>query len=369
MLKAIDGFDHYASAADLGQRSGNLQWTPQDGFLSGSPGVVTIESPGLTGTGKCVRVTGHFSIDDSAQITASLDASRATQIIGFRCLIDSTPTTVSMAVDFIDTIANAPQIRLLFNPTFGNVSVYRNPSSLSNGTLLGTSDNNLFAHDVANFFEIKATIGDSVGEVIVQNNGVAVYTLSNVDTKQTANASFGAVTFRPWDVPFVGYAGFSIDDFYYCDTTAGASSYPTDTFLGDVGIVTLFVVGNDSVAWSPLTGQNWQMVDEPAFGGDASYNSSATPGDEDRFNFETLPAAVLQAIAVQITGAYRKDDVGGRTLKQGLKSGSTESYGATRALPNDYAYFSDVYEADPDGSVDWTVAAVNALKGACNLVS
>lgn len=132
-----------------------------------------------------------------------------------------------------------------------------------------------------------------------------------------------------------------------------------------------------STGTQPITGaatilpafQNWQQVDERQMDGDLTMNFSATPGQEDRFNFMALQSTLDFMVGVQPVGAYRKDDAGPRVIKNVLKSASTEVLGSTFSVPDSYQFRGDIFPVDPNTGASWTIAAINALKAGYNLVS
>lgn len=337
-LKVFDGFDHYGTGTDFLARSGFLQWQGGNiSFVTGRNGNGKAAQPGPPFNG----LTGVFSARNSAAgIGMAIDMAGGSTIISL-----------------VDSLAGAAQVTVLFNEANFSIQVYR---GVQTGTLLFTSNNNVWSQEVWNYVEVWITVSSTVGTVLVKVNGETLVNLTGQNTQNTANTTFDTLS----------YTGNTIDDFYYADTTTGPGSFPCNAPLGDVRVFTAFPIGNSSVTWTPLANTNWQEVSEVAMDGDTSYNFTTTAGDEDLLNFSALANTVNKILGVQVTGAYRKDDATMRTVKQALKSGATEQYGTTNSLPDTtYAYFTDLWTLDPNTSASWTLAGVNGIAAGYNLVS
>jgi len=103
--------------------------------------------------------------------------------------------------------------------------------------------------------------------------------------------------------------------------------------------------------------------------GDDSYNFSSTPGATDRFTFDALPSTITYVLAVQVVGAYRKDDAGTRIIQQVIGSASSEVLGAAFAIPQSYVYCYDMFTLDPSTGSSWQVSAVNGLHAGYSIAS
>lgn len=338
-LKGYDGFDHYSAAADFFAKDGFIQYSLP--AVSANP---TFVSPGRTGDGKYANLSG---------LVVTFGQRVASAGVGFGTIGGTTWS-------FVDSIAAQTQVSVQFNSSNYTIVVKR-----GDGTQLYLSPNNVWGADVWNFIEIWLVVDSSAGSVRVDVNGQTLVNLTGINTQHSSNAWWDqlSVPGLPVNLPF--------DDLYYCDSTSGAGTYPCNAPLGDMHVFTKFAVGNSSVQWTPLANANWQEVSEVAMDSDTSYNSTTTAGNEDLLNFGALEATISKIIAVQVTGAYRKDDAGSRVIKQALKSGTTEVYGVDFSLPtNQYAYWTDApWVVDPNTSVSWTLSGVNAVSAGYNLVS
>jgi hypothetical protein len=363
-LQIWDGYDHYNDESDFLARSGFLQYgvggqsTIQ--FVTGRNGVqraVTWNKAGLSYTG--------FNYVFQQRV--------ASAFVGFA--LNLAQGLAPVTFEFYDSIGARNQCTFMFrfdNYSFGLfkgnaeiAGVEVNGDGGGPGTPLYLSGNNAFTPASWFFVEIWPTIDSSAGSFEVRFNNIVVANVTGVDTQVTSNAW--------WDIMYVSGAsgeGVVIDDFYYGDTTTGAGIHPAESPIGDCHVATLFAVGNNSVQWTPLTGTNWQEVSEISMDSDTSYNYSPTVGQEDLLNFGALPSGTVVVFGVQLTGAYRKDDSGGRQIKQAVKSGSTEVYGPDHALGEElYVYFTDQWILDPNTDLNWTVSGVNAMAAGYNVAA
>lgn len=370
-LKVWEGFDHYNATADFLARSGFLQWqTP----TSIHPVISFVAGRNSSALACKVNYSGFHSAGQAPDVSlrAVFGARNVEAYFGQALLIPSGtlgPAT-SLWLYLQDTVAGTTQLAVYFNGNNYSVQIFRGTST---GTSIALSPNNVWAGDVFNFVEVHAKIDPSSGVLDVRINGVSVFggPVTGLNTQASANAWFDAADYYPFAVANGATGAFvEIDDFYYADTTTGPGTFPGNTFLGDARVATLFATGNGSVQWTPLTATNWQEIDDVAMDSDASYNHSATAGQEDTFTFTPLGGTITVIYGVQVTIAGRKDDGGSRVIKAATKSGATEVYGANHSLPdNNYAYFSDIWILDPDTSANWTLSGVNGATFGYNLVS
>jgi hypothetical protein len=353
-VKVWDGFDHYKQTADLQSRSGFLQYGVVQGILS--------FVPGFNG-GNAVSIT---ALNANQALPAIFSQRVASAFIGNRVNFQG---NYGCIFEFFDSVSATVQVSVQFNMNNFSIQIYRGDPTF--GTLLFTTGNNVWSPNATSFIEIWPVIDPSTGSVNVWLNGVNVASITGVNTRNSANTWWDTLIWCPIKPASVaGSCTIVVDDLYYGDTTTGPGAHPCNTPLGDCGTYTVFPVGNDSVQFAPLASTNWQEVSEVAMDSDTTYNFDSTVGHEDRFNMGTLPATIALIYGVQVTGAYRKDDAGARSIKQGLKSGSTETYGSTYALgESNYVYYTDPWILDPNTSANWTLVAFNAAKAAYNVAA
>ena len=365
--KVFEGFDHYNVQADFLARSGWLQWQ----WIGGGSAPTLSFPTGRNSLGKCLEWSVGSAGVSTDRINAVFADRNAEAFIGHASKMPPQGTSpIGMWVFFYDTTVPAVQLSVHFNEVNYSVSVYRGDGFVGGATLLGTSANNVWTNTVWQFLEYHLKVATSGGSFEVRINNNVVLTITGVNTQASANAWFDSMAFATSPNAIAYNAVNFIDDFYYNDTTTGPGLVPANSYLGDASVATLFAIGNDSVAWTPLAGANWQEISEVAMDSDTSYNSTSTVGNEDRFNFAALSSALNTAFAVQVTGAYRKDDGGTRTIQQSVTSGGTETYGSSHNIPDtNYAYFTDLFVLNPTTGLNWTLTDINAIKGAYKLTA
>lgn len=352
-LIAYEGFDHYATAASdlLSRRGGGLQWNTENCVFS---------SPGRNNSGTAVKIAQNNSLQ------GALSTALQSGYFGFGMLIETADANPSFQIGDLHGPGSITQVTFTLNIARAGIDIYRE------GVLIAATINNSFTLNVWNFVEVFIAIGNASGAIKININGQTVLNATGLDTQASPNAWWESMTFIGSAPPFLGgtsYTTMQIDDLYIADTTVGEGAFPFNNFAGDVKVVTLHTIGDAGTqGWTPLALTNWQEVSDVHSDGDASYNSTATAGAKDLFNFQPLDSTISVVLAVQVIGNYRKDDAGTRLLANRLVSGGTEVAGATASLPTNYVYVSDLYVVDPNGSVPWSVPAVNALQAGYTLL-
>lgn len=208
------------------------------------------------------------------------------------------------------------------------------------------------------YYELRVVISDMVGEVEVRVDGNTYLSGTLLDTR---NGGATVDTIRFGDRG--NFDGTQIlDDIYICD---GTGSAPTNTFLGDVKVESIFPSGNGNS--SVLVGSdgnsidNYLLVDESAPNSDTDYVESSTVGDKDTYAYGNLTATLGTVYGVQVLPWAKKTDAGARKIASIARLSGTEVDSADKTLFTDYSYYLDVREAKPGGGV-WTITDVNAAE-------
>ena len=164
-----------------------------------------------------------------------------------------------------------------------------------------------------------------------------------------------------------------IDDIYICDTTG---SFNND-FLGDIYVETLLPDGaGNSSGWTPLSGSNYQNVDEQAVDDDTTYVSTNTATTTDTYTYSNL-AVNTTVNAVQTVAVARFDDGGPHSIAHVARPGGTDNIGTTQAMPfyvnggsgGSYLDYFEPWDVNPDTAAAWTAAQVNASEFGIRLIS
>lgn len=226
-------------------------------------------------------------------------------------------------------------------------------------TVLGTTAADLIQANVWHYIEMEIVISDTVGEVRVYLDNNLVLTLSAQDTNN-AVTTINTVGF------FAGASGFShqcdYDDMYIIDAA---------TRLGERRIDLILPTSDSSVAWVKNTGaSNFAAVDDlPTVNSDTDYVQGSVVGDLDLYGFGDLVSNPATINAIRIVGYARKTDVGVREIALPIKSSGTQQDGTTFTILGTYNHYTRTINLDPNGSVAWTTAAVNALTAGVKVIT
>lgn len=253
----------------------------------------------------------------------------------------------------IGTVTHAASGQITWMPSRGSATTEAG-TSLTTGTW--------------HWVEIKITLGttSSNGACVIRVNGATVINATSQDTNVTGNgASYFEITGGGSTTPNEAY----FDDFVIMDSTGSVMN----DFIGD-SVITVQTPNADggTVDWAASAGSDYECVDEsPASAnGDTDYISSSTTGQESRFNLTNLSGTPTTIHAVQVRYKARKTASGQRTVRGLINSNANESVGNTQGLTTAYVWkHGDIFELDPDGSVAWDVASVNALQAGVEVVS
>lgn len=228
----------------------------------------------------------------------------------------------------------------------------------STGTLLGSTANGVLSVGNWVWFQIKLVIHASAGSVEIRDaSGNVLLSLSGLNTRNGGTSGVcDNILVGPDNT--ISYSAYC-DDLHVWDSTGAICN----TFTTETRIDVLFPsAAGDVTQFTPSTPPNWECVNEnPA--STVDYVSNATAGNQDLYQFTDLPHTPVNIYSVQRSALASKDDAGARSLKLLAKSGSAVNTGSAVALNfGSWARQYDVLEADPNTSVAWTPAGVNAAQ-------
>ena len=287
----------------------------------------------------------------NAGVAKTLDG-QATWYTGFWVKLASIPSGERTLLSFYGT-DGTKHVTFAVEST-GLIMAYRGNAGAA---LLATSTF-AFTAGVGVYLEFKATISDTVGEVVLKVNGSTDATLntSSLDTRNGGAAATAAQIelFSGTDQTF----NIDIDDWYINDATGGVD----DTFWGDVRIIAKSVDGaGNSAQFTPSTGSNWQNVDDATPDGDTTYNESSTVNHID--SMTTAALGVTGTVkGVNLLVYARKTDAGVGTLAPLWRISGTDYPGTGVALPTDYAYVSQLYRVSPATSSAFTTSEIDGAE-------
>jgi hypothetical protein len=252
-----------------------------------------------------------------------------------------------------------PQVSLTRGAS-GEIVVYR---GLTAGSPLATSATNVLPAAAWSYVEVKTTINNSTGSVVVRVNGVQVVNVTGVDTQEEPSLATA-------DMVRLGQASIGLtavgnawDDVYICNTTGTVNN----DFLGELTVDHLRPGADDTAQWLGSDGNstnNYDLVDEAGTAVTTDYVASSTVGQRDLYTpVASTKAATSPVLGVVVCAVAMKTDAGTRTVKLDVKEGSggTVRQGTEQGLPTTFGELRQVFERKGDGS-QFTVADVNALR-------
>jgi hypothetical protein len=230
----------------------------------------------------------------------------------------------------------------------GTLQVFRGDTVT--GTSLGTSTLTL-AINTWYYIELKVTVNDATGEVVVKVDETTFINLTGVDTRNAGNASADGFQFA------AGLRNNYYDDCYADDAQFQGSCrvYPVVPSADGNSSVMLGSDGNSLL--------NYQLVDEIPPNLDTDYVASSVTGDKDTYGMSNLPGGVLGPVrAVQAHAFARKTDVAVRAIRNVIRSGGVDYEGVDKTLTTSYAYYSHMWETDPATAAAWLPTGVDAFE-------
>lgn len=339
-LLFIDGWDHYATA-DITKK-----WNT---ILTGDQAPSISASAARTGT-QGFRSGVVSNAQEAQRVTVTVaPATPASGVMGFAFRPSGNGNSNSRVMSVID--AGTEQFNVQGNSD-GTLSVERSSTTL--GTTSAAVPLNQWT-----FIEVKWTINDTTGSVQIRFNGDTVLSLSNVDTKNTSNATWGTVSIGGAAVSLGAPATtWDYDDLYLCDL--GGST--NNDFLGDVRVDAHYPNANgNSSNWTRSTGSDqYATIDELLQNGDSDYNSTGAISTTDTLNFPNLINAGSAIHAVQVCCCGRKEDAGGGSLAAIVRhSGTDYEHGTPQGLATTYTIHRFLYPTNPGTSAAWTESGFN----------
>lgn len=347
MLQWADTFNRYGGNAAL--MLNGLPYAAVSGSL--------VTDPDVTATGKVLALPASVITIDNFR-TVYPKGVAATMGCACRLWLDKLPGGLPLAGFgwVITDIANAEQLGLRIETT-GVLSVYRGHIGTSGtGTLLGSTAAPVIAPNAWNHIEFKYTVNTATGAFALRVNGVAVLTLTGVNTQSTANANSAQINFMNTSAGAVNPATAYLKDFILWDTTG---AYNKD-FLGTVSVLDIDATSDTLLTWTPSTGANgWSILDNNPPLDDAAYISAATPLSN-TFGMGDLPADVTSVRGLVLVNRSRKIDGGDGNTQMGVISGASTALGVDRPITTAYTYWFDIVETDPATALPFTPPAFNA---------
>ena len=269
------------------------------------------------------------------------------------------------ATTILDVYGSGTQHLTLCTKSDGALEVRRGTAS---GTVLATSSAGVYdAADATTprHFELKYGIDNTNGyiEVRLKKDGDASHTVvipmtTGLDTQNDTSANVG---FVQWYNSWASTGGFfRVGDFYLLADT-GVNHF--SDYLGAAYCLERRPNSDSSVQFTRSSGaSNWSLVDEGVADG-ADYVHSATPGHRDKYGHSGGISDNVRVLAAMVEVTAYKESADDGAITPLIESGSTVALGNELSLaPTTWTYYRSKFVKNPDGDVDWTPAAINAVK-------
>lgn len=151
-----------------------------------------------------------------------------------------------------------------------------------------------------------------------------------------------------------------VDDVvWYNDVSSGLklSDYP----LTPMRIDTQRPSANVSVQFTPSAGTNWSNVNKSTFTA-TPYNSDAVSTERDLFEYTNMTITPLTIKTVVLTTVMQNSGTGAISANPVCISNAVTSVGTTVNLTAPYVNYQQEYQKNPDGTVAWVKATIDAAQ-------
>lgn len=333
-LRFMDGFKHYATGDMV------LKW--------GAADYAGVSVTGGPTSGGFAWWTGN----GNKRLAKSLTDSDF-WVVGVRHLWsgDWTPVLLSRGGDFIHTISYGTGVQVQLEATAdGRLAVYSAFGVATTATPVLTAL-------AWRYIEMKVLISSTVGTVDVRVDGEDVLNLTNVNTNPVGVGLANTVGLGDGGLGHTyGWNAPRYTDYYACDGLGATNK----DFLGDIEVQTLFpsAPGNNA-QWSPLSGANWENVDDGTPDYDSSYVYASLDGAIDTYVYTDLTAVSGVIHGVQHNIFARKVSSGTVHVKPVSRPNAADFDGPSAALSNSYQSILSVEETNPETGIGWTISDVN----------
>lgn len=337
----LESFDYYAStSATIGLLS---KWSNQSG--GGGPAIIA----GRFG-GQALRMTDGTGATSNIRRVYSTPHSDFS--IGFAFRFNSGPTAFGNGPILRLESAAVSQMSVYLDGNGGSGTIVRVYRGLGTTQLIA-SPAGQFTQSAWGFLQVFGKIDQTVGWVELWINGIFIARFDG-DTAALAGTTMDGIILACVDHSGSGNA-MDFDDLYVADdfVNYGQCRFECPRPVADTA----------QKQFVPSTvGTNFDDVDDVTFV-ITDYVDGTNVNDHDLYELGDLSTNPLVIHAVKPITCMAKTDAGNRQGATVLDSAGTQSTGAGLVLSNDpFIYEGPALLLNPNGSVAWTKATVDALK-------
>jgi hypothetical protein len=327
----VDSFDNVGSISNLGTK---------------------YPAPGSWGSGSWSATGGRRSSGGVSMLNNQINTKVLSSASGTTCISGFAWLPPDIGTDQLFSIYDNDGVEhvRITTTSSGTIRAWRGAEA----TLLGESAANVFNPAWGFMYvEVKATIDDSAGIVVVRINESIVLNLSSADTRNAGLASWNRVALH-------GRTTTWFDDWYVLDGS-GASN---NDFLGDCRADPHMPNANGANSGStPSTGTDrYATVDETSPNSDTDYNTITNVGDKDTLSIANQVNAGKAIYGVVAHAFAKKTDAGAGDHCIVVRQDGVDYDGASSGANTSYGYYANhVMSTAPDGTA-WTETKFNAIE-------
>lgn len=323
-LILIEGFDHVSSEAELLKKP----YISYAYFNDVGSSYKRFDGQGVKFSGNYEGVI--FTIPDTGTLWMGGAVKFASGSFGYSSIYE--------LIDFKNS-AGSQQCHLHAGPS-GELIFVRHSS-----TQIATSATGVLTIGNWHYIELYLKVHDTAGEVIVKVNGSEVINATALDTQGQTAGNVNQIT---------------ISICYDCVTYWDDVYFNDSEFMGDIKVVTKLPNANGTYSdFTPLSGSNYENVDEVTPDDDTTYNTANEVGQKESF---TVPTTGIdgEIKGVQYGTYTRKSGTKTAKVKNLARVGGSDYLGDEETLGLDYAYQTTLLENNPDTTNPWTLGELGS---------
>jgi hypothetical protein len=279
--------------------------------------------------------------------TPAFSAADTTYVVG--CGL-RTSTSTSSLINILTFYRGATVgIRLEYQPSSGEITVYNNAASLGTTTGAGIVSTGWY------YVEVKVVDAET-GSVTLRVDGETVLSLTGVDTRAGGTVGYDRCRFdlSTSQVPYL-----RLDDLYILN---GAGSTCND-FLGDCQIRAIWPTSDGDLSqWSTSSGSDhYALVDDNPCNSDTDYVSAASTLSN-LYGYGTA-SDLGRVKGIQINSCAKElAEASVPAMKNLIKYGETVYDSSVPVITTGYTVLYSIHQVNPATSGSWSVSEINTAQ-------
>lgn len=332
MLRDRESWDTYSALGQLFQSD------------PGAFGAVSLVTGRITG--RALEISGGVGGDFARYYSRPLSGNFTEGYHGFSYRLNSAGGIGATRVFAMSGPSGSAQMGL-------RVNADRSISICRDTTALATTPSPVLVPLAWHRIELFVVQDDAAGQYALRVDGSTVIPLvTGADTRNGADTTFTRVTWGN-----LQGVNTTVDDYTFNDSTGSVNN----SWLGDLCIETLRPNADVSINWTRNVGtSNWDAVDEQQLSTGEFLSTASLV--KDRLGLTNLTGTPATIFGISSIYHADKNGAGPSSMRANLNSGGSIANGTTRNMNTSaFTYMEPITELDPQGSVAWSAARVNAL--------